>query len=349
MIKLLSKSLLLFLFTAVPFSVYIRKNPDLFTVGAEGMLRAQKEWLARPATGERIDFVAIGDSTIAAAIQAGRFQRFRCLATPAATSIESYYQLKRFLDGGRKPFSVTFGTYNHLDRYRSLFWELYVHLGYYEARDLDEIAASARSADDWPMLAGERGPVAEIQFAWRRRAFAAGFFPYFLKEIQDQVWSWRFRRWTNGLVYRQVSVRQGLLTLEDGGDRRPGDEVDDLGPDMGFGRSLLFAENESVTSPLLDRYTRACFQLAEENGILLFVVLPPLHAPALDRRSRRHRAAYVKHMRELTRDFKTAHFLEIPFDESDPTLFWDALHLSKRGAERFSSALEDVTLRILGR
>lgn len=189
MIKLLGKSLLLFLLTAVPFSVYIRSHPELFTVGSEGMLRAQNDWLAEHSNEERIDFVAIGDSTIAAAIQPGRFQRFRCLATPAATSIESYFQLKRLLDRGGKPFSVTFSTYNHLGRYRRFFWELYVHLGYYDGSDLDAIAAEARSTNDWPMLGGAHGVRADLEFAWRRRAFSFGFFPYFLREIQAQVLS----------------------------------------------------------------------------------------------------------------------------------------------------------------
>ncbi len=348
MTKLLGKSLLLFLLTAVPFALYIRENPNLFTVGSEGMLRAQKEWLEGYRNEERIDFVAIGDSTVAAAIQPG-LQRFRCLATPAATSIESYFQLKRFLDRGAKPFSITFGTYNHRDRYRSLFWELYVHLGFYESSDLDRIAADAREVNDWPMLDGARGTRAALEFAWRRHAFSVGFFPYFVNELQAQVWRWRNRRWTNTLIYRQVINRQGLLVLPDREDRAPGEPVNNLGVAMGLGRGELFGEDASLPSPLLDLYTRKCFELAEDNGIFLFVTLPPVYAPALNGDARRRRTAYVEHMRRLTRDFKMVRFLEIPFDETDAGLFWDTLHLSKQGAKRYSAALLEVTTQTLGR
>ena len=351
MIRFLAKGGALLAAITLAFALYIKAFPENFSAGSQGLLAAQMEFLERDEK-ERVEPVSVlvlGDSTMAAALvdpDPTNDRDIRSLAMPSATMIEACYQFEKYLKGHVPPRAIMVGGLDHLDRYRRLFWQLYVNFGFYEPAELDRIDDDCVSLGDFPMLPPEevedsRIPLpASWRFGLRRRCFEYGFFGGYLDEIQAQLYRGEKRRHMNRPVHLQVRNDSGLLGMPARATADPRSRPTTR--DLGGLPTTEFLDREYRPSATLDAHLRQLLESARERHCLVYWVTTPI-SPRLLREQPSAEgwlAAHAAHQRSILAEFPNTLFLDVPLADADPDRdFFDGLHLSRSGAERWCLGL----------
>lgn len=320
----LKRSLSLFLkagaFVAALFCLYVLTQKELghwlFDV-AEFNLQMQETYLSRP-NRPVAKVLILGDSTAAANFNARDLDGFS-LGLYRATSIETYYLFRRYLEREPKPECVVLSLAYNFDHYAVESFGIFVNAGFYSMQELDEIYTTSAKLNDFP--AKDFGP---LRFKFELLKYFLYLDLTGLEKIQrlanPTALSGRLNRFKS--MTRQFNSRHGNFSLQSS-QTQIGERID------------AYLKREFTVLPIYDDYLMRILNLAREHGIPVNFVRGPIATTGMSESALAYFTKLGEHLR--------THFAEYPehqliYEEKRYPIIKmiNQTHLNARGAKDFT-------------
>jgi len=284
---------------------------------AEFNLQMQEDYLSRD-DRPKAKVLILGDSTAAANFTA-RFLDGFSLGLYRATSIETYYLFKRYLEQEPKPECVILSLAYNFDHYIVESFGIFINVGFYSDDELDEIYELSAELNDFP--AKDLNPIEFSFFHLKSRLYLdlSG-----LERIQrlakPTALSNRLKRFR--AMSRQFNFRRGNFSLQSS-QSKISERID------------AYLKREFSALPIYDAYLKRILTLAQEKGITVNFVRGPIAETGLNETAFAYFEKLGNHLRTVFAEFPEHHLI---FEEKryPASKMVNPTHLNAQGAKDFT-------------
>lgn len=290
---------------------------------AEFNVRMQENYLSRK-DRPPAKILILGDSTAAANFTA-RFLDGFSLGLYRATSIETYYLFKRYLEREPQPECVILSLAYNFDHYIVESFGIFINIGFYSDDELDEIYLTSYKMNEFP--AKDFNPLEFGFFHLKSRLYLdlSG-----LERIQrlanPSALSKRLKRFE--AMARQFNFRHGNFSLQSS-QTNISERID------------AYLKREFTELPLYDVYLKRVLSLAREKGITVNFVRGPISETGLDQKAEAYFEKLGEHLRNIFAEYPE-HQLIFEEKRYPASKMINLTHLNAQGAKDFTYEIQPL-------